>query len=161
MTTTISHGSPGSGAAVPPVRREVLVAAPRDVAFDVFTSQIASWWPFRDHSVYGEGATVAFVDPGPGARIVESKDGEPDSVWGTVTRWEPHDLVAFTWHPGHSPEAPTHVVVTFEEVGNGTLVTLEHTGWENLGERAAMARSSYETGWAFVLGEYADRAGKA
>ena len=99
MTTTISHGSPGSGAAVPPLRREVLVDADRDLAFTVFTDRIGAWWPLGGHSVHGEGGSVTFVDPGVGARIVESKEGAEDSVWGTVTRWEPG-----AWSP--SPGTP-------------------------------------------------------
>jgi uncharacterized protein YndB with AHSA1/START domain len=155
MTTTISHGSPGSGAAVPPLRREVLVEAGRDVAFAVFTEQIGVWWPVGDHSVHGTGATVAFVEPGLGARIVESKAGADDSVWGTVTRWQPPELVAFTWHPGLTPDTASKVTVTFEETGGKTLVTLEHTGWESFGERAAEARANYASGWTVVLGAYA------
>jgi uncharacterized protein YndB with AHSA1/START domain len=155
MTTTISHGSPGSGAAVPPLRREVLVGADRDLAFTVFTDQIGAWWPLGVHSVHGADATVAFVDPGVGARIVESQDGADDSVWGTVTRWSPPELVAFTWHPGMSPDAASQVTVTFEETDGKTLVTLEHTGWESFGDRAAEARENYEGGWTVVLGGYA------
>jgi uncharacterized protein YndB with AHSA1/START domain len=157
MTSTISHGSPGSGAAVPPLRREVLVDAGRDLAFAVFTDRIGAWWPLGDHSVHGEGASVRFVDPGVGARIVESKAGAEDAVWGTVTRWEPPELVAFTWHPGMGPHSASQVSVTFEETDGKTLVTLEHTGWESFGERAAEARANYEGGWAVVLGAYAAR----
>ena len=163
MTTTISHGSPGSGAAVPPLRREVLVDAPRDVAFAVFTERIGGWWPLGDHSVHGENSTVSFAGSGVGARIVESKsdvDGPADesadpSVWGTVTRWEPGELVAFTWHPGMSPDAASRVTVTFIEAAGKTLVTLEHTGWESFGDRAVQARENYQQGWAVVLGAYA------
>jgi uncharacterized protein YndB with AHSA1/START domain len=157
MTTTISHGSPGSGAAVPPLRREVLVEADRTLAFRVFTEQIGAWWPLGEHSVHGSGATVAFVRPGVGGRIVESKDGADDSVWGTVTRWQPDELIAFTWHPGMSPDAASRVTVTFEETEGKTLVTLEHTGWESFGDRAAEARENYQQGWAVALGAYAAR----
>ena len=105
--------------------------------------------------MHGEDATVAFVEPGVGARIVESKDGADDSVWGTVTRWEPGVLIAFTWHPGYGPDAASKVTVTFDETNGKTLVTLEHTGWESFGERAAEARDNYSQGWTVVLGGYA------
>jgi uncharacterized protein YndB with AHSA1/START domain len=161
MTSTISHGSPGSGPAVPPLRREVLVDADRDFAFAVFTERIGAWWPLGDHSVHGEDASVAFVEPGVGARIVESKDGADDSVWGTVTRWEPGVLIAFTWHPGYGPDEASKVTVTFEETDGKTLVVLEHTGWESFGERAAEARDNYSKGWTVVLGGYAARVAAA
>lgn len=157
MSTATSHGSPGSGAAVPPLRREVLVAAGRDLAFAVFTEQIGTWWPLGDHSVHGAGATVAFVDPGVGGRIVESRDGAEDAVWGTVSRWEPGRALAFTWHPGHGHESASRVTVTFEETDGKTLVLLEHSGWEVFGERAAEARAEYDHGWPLVLAAYAVR----
>jgi uncharacterized protein YndB with AHSA1/START domain len=154
MTSTTSHGSPGSGIAVPPLRREVIVDAGPALAFEVFTERIGAWWPLGGHSVYGDGADVRFADPGVGARIVESKQGEPDAVWGTVTRWVPGELVAFSWHPGMPAEAASTVAVTFEEVDGKTLVTLEHTGWESFGDRAAQARENYAGGWSVVLGAY-------
>jgi uncharacterized protein YndB with AHSA1/START domain len=161
MTTTISHGSPGSGAAVPPLRREVLVDADRELAFTVFTDRIGAWWPLGDHSVHGAGGSVTFVDPGVGARIVESKPGADDAVWGTVTRWEPPGLVAFTWHPGTGDAAASRVTVTFEETDGKTLVTLEHAGWEVFGDLAAQAREEYDHGWPVVLGCFVELAATA
>ena len=107
MTTTTSHGSPGSGAAVPPLRREVIVAADRDLAFRVFTERIGAWWPLAGHSV-------------------------------------------------HSHDAASRVLVTFTTVDGGTLVRLEHSGWEAFGDRTPAARANYEQGWPIVLGAYAD-----
>ena len=155
MTTTTSHGSPGSGAAVPPLRREVIVAADRDLAFRVFTERIGAWWPLAEHSVHGADATVGFVDPGVGARIVETIDGAEDATWGTVSRWEPGEALAFTWHPGHGHDAASRVLVTFTTVDGGTLVRLEHSGWEAFGDRALEARATYEQGWPVVLDAYA------
>jgi len=157
MTSTISHSSPGSGAAVPPLRREVLVDAGPDLAFRVFTDRIAAWWPLGEHSVHGAEATVAFVDPGVGSRIVESKTGADDAVWGTVTLWEPGELIAFSWHPGKSADEASRVTVTFEETDGKTLVTLEHGGWEVFGEHAAQAREEYDHGWPVVLGRYVEQ----
>jgi len=46
---------------VPPIRREVLVDAGTETAFDVFTAGIGRWWPVSGHSVHGAGGTVAFT----------------------------------------------------------------------------------------------------
>ena len=138
MSTATSHGSPGSGAAVPPLRREVLVDAGRATWRSRSSpSRSAPGGRLGDFSVHGAGATVAFVDPGVGGRIVESRDGAEDAVWGTVSRWEPGRALAFTWHPGHGHESASRVTVTFEETDGKTLVLLEHSGWEVFGERAA------------------------
>ena len=150
--------------ALPPLRREILVDAAPAVAFAVFTEQIGRWWPLGDHSVYGEEATVAFDRPDVGGRIVESKAGADDAVWGTVTSWESGRSICFTWHPGHSDERASQVTVTFADDGadgGKTLVTLEHAGWEVFGEQAAQARDDYDRGWPVVLGAYAERAGAA
>ena len=155
MTSTISHGSPGSGPAIPPLRREVLVDADRRPRLRGLHRAHRGVVAARRPQRVRRGATVAFVEPGVGARIVESKDGAADSVWGTVTRWEPGVLIAFTWHPGYGPDAASKVTVTFEETDGKTLVTLEHTGWESFGERAAEARDNYSKGWTVVLGAYA------
>jgi hypothetical protein len=38
---------------LPPIRRQVVVPAGPQIAFDVFTAEIGSWWPFERFSVYG------------------------------------------------------------------------------------------------------------
>jgi hypothetical protein len=39
---------------LPPIRRQVVVPADAQLAFDVFTTEIGLWWPVRTgHSVYG------------------------------------------------------------------------------------------------------------
>jgi uncharacterized protein YndB with AHSA1/START domain len=50
-------------------------------------------------------------------------------LWGTVTRWEPPDEVAFTWHPGKAAERASQVEVTFTAADKQTLVSLTHSGW--------------------------------
>lgn len=42
--------------------------------------------------------------PAAGGPIVETLRGGSTCEWGTVTRWEPPDVVCFTWHPGQ-PES--------------------------------------------------------
>jgi uncharacterized protein YndB with AHSA1/START domain len=141
--------------AVPSLRREILVDADPALAFAVFTEQICRWWPLGEHSVYGAEATVGFDRLEVGGRIVESKAGAEDAVWGTVTRWEPVDAIAFTWHPGHGPDRASQVSVTFSDEGGKTRVHLEHSGWEVYGEQAAEARTEYGHGWPVVLDAYA------
>jgi uncharacterized protein YciI len=129
-----------------PLRREVLVPAAPAIAFDVFTQQIGTWWPLAELSVYGEEAAVAFV----GRDIVETAPGEPPTVWGHVTTWERPERLGFTWHPGSDPERASRVTVTFTANGDGTLVRLEHDGWENY-ENPELARTEYGSGWPGVL----------
>jgi len=140
---------------VPPIRREVLVDAGPETAFDVFTAGIGRWWPIAGHSVHGADGTVAFT----GGQLVERSAAGQRCVWGTVTRWEPPAAVAFTWYPGRTPEQSSHVEVTFAATGPQTLVTLIHSGWEVYADPAAM-RAEYDQGWPAVLGQYRDHAGR-
>jgi uncharacterized protein YndB with AHSA1/START domain/uncharacterized protein YciI len=139
----------------PPVRREILVDAGPDAAFEIFTAGLGRWWPLAaGFGVYLDG-TVAFA----GGQIIERSAAGRRVVWGTVTRWEPPDAVAFTWHPGYEPERASHVEVTFTAAGEQTLVSLTHSGWEVFADPAA-SRSGYEQGWPKVLGEYQELANR-
>ena len=136
---------------IPPIRREIVVDADPDTAFEAFTARIGRWWPVGDHSVYGAGSFVEFADD----RIVErSADGQI-AVWGTVTTWSPPAALAFTWHPGQEPGRASHVRVTFTATGAQTKVQLEHSGWEVFNDPAA-ARAEYDQGWPHVLGCFGD-----
>jgi uncharacterized protein YciI/uncharacterized protein YndB with AHSA1/START domain len=140
---------------VPPIRREIVVDADADIAFDVFTAGIGRWWPLAELSVHGAGATVAFVD----GEIVERSAAGDRAVWGSVTRWEPGAIVVFTWHPGQPPEHASEVEVTFTPVDGRTRVTLEHRGWEAFDD-PARARAEYDEGWPMVLGRYQEKAAR-
>ena len=136
-----------------PVRREVIVNASPDRAFDLFTGRIGDWWPLARFSVFGTG-TVAFESD----RLVE-RLGDQESVWGTVTAWAPPGEVGFTWHPGYDEDHATQVRVTFEARGEQTLVTLVHTGWERMTDPDASA-DEYRNGWPGVLAAYAEVVGE-
>ncbi|WP_161988631.1 SRPBCC domain-containing protein [Pedococcus bigeumensis] len=94
--------------------------------------------------MFGAKGSVAFEDG-----VVE-RLGAQHAVWGTVLAWERPTGFAMTWHPGQGAERATEVAVSFESEGDGTLVTLTHTGWERLAEPAA-AREEYNGGWPHVL----------
>ncbi|NYJ07404.1 SRPBCC domain-containing protein [Petropleomorpha daqingensis] len=135
---------------VRPVRRQVVVGAPPERAFALFTERIGEWWPLgAGHSVFGEGGTVAFE----GGELVE-RSGDRVAVWGKVLTWEPPGTLELTWHPGRAAEITTRVRVTFEPDDERTLVTLEHDGWERLAEPQA-ARDDYDEGWPVVLARFA------
>jgi len=134
---------------LPPIHREILVDAPPDVAFALFTSKIGDWWPLDGLSVFGAGATVAFED---GALVERSPDGQA-AEWGQVTSWLPPGEFSMTWHPGRDTLAASQVTVTFRAAGDQTLVVLEHAGWDVFADPAA-ARAEYEHGWPEVLRLY-------
>ena len=134
---------------LPPIHREILVDAPPDAAFALFTSKIGDWWPLAELSVFGAGATVGFED---GALVERSPDGQ-SAEWGQVTSWLPPGEFSMTWHPGRDTLVASQVTVTFRAAGDQTLVVLEHAGWDVFADPAA-ARAEYEHGWPEVLRLY-------
>jgi uncharacterized protein YndB with AHSA1/START domain/uncharacterized protein YciI len=128
-----------------PIRREVVVAAPPDTAFALFTAHLGSWWPLADHSVFGAGGTVAFE----GNELVE-RLGTQRSVWAEVTGFDPPNSLQLSWHAGHDASRATELTVRFEGRDGATLVSLEHRGWHRLAEPEA-ARTEYDQGWPVVL----------
>jgi uncharacterized protein YciI len=142
--------------AVPPIRREILVATDPSTAFSVFTGAIRRWWPLTEFGIFKEGSSVAFEE---GDIVERSAQGER-AVWGTVTSWSPPDGLAFTWHPGRPLDKASMVEVTFEPREHQTLVTLHHSGWEVFDDPAG-ARGEYDHGWPIVLERYREEVAQA
>jgi uncharacterized protein YndB with AHSA1/START domain len=141
-----------------PLVKSVMVPLAPSEAYRLFTDRIAEWWPLAGHSVSEERARTCVFNARVGGRIYEVRDDGVESEWGRVTAADPPHRVAFTWHPGRDPETAQSVEVHFVAEGDGTRVTLEHRGWQRLGERAARDRAGYDTGWGFVLGDRYRRA---
>lgn len=136
--------------ALPPLVKTVVVAAPVERAFDLFTAEIGQWWPLVTHSVGQESAVSVEIECRLGGRIVETVQDGTTYVWGTVTDWSPGSTLTFTWHPGQPETEATLVTVSFQPTGEQTEVRLVHTGWDNRPD-GARARTGYNTGWDSVL----------
>ena len=139
--------------ALTPIRREIIVDANPDRAFEVFTGQIGHWWPVGDLSVFGAESSVAFE----GKNIVERAGDGRSVVWGEVRLWEPGRRLSFTWHPGRDANSASEVTVSFAAEAGRTRVLLEHAGWEVFADPET-ARTEYGNGWPMVLERYQERA---
>lgn len=152
--------TPPAAPSFPPILKTVRVKATPDRAFRRFTEEMASWWPLRSHSVGRSEAIAVSMEPRVGGRIVEQMRDGREAVWGTVTAWDPPRRVSFTWHPGRTPDTAQDVEVRFTPERSGTLVELEHRGFERLGPALGRkARRGYPIGWQYVLGLYAEHSG--
>ena len=138
----MANGSTNGG-----IERTIRIDAAPEVIFEALTTpELVERWLCHE----------AAVEPRLGGRIVETAPDGTEHLWGTVTAWEPPDRLAFTWHPGRTADTRQEVEITFLPDGDGARVSLVHSGWERLGERAADVRRNYEGGWGIVLGRYAD-----
>jgi uncharacterized protein YndB with AHSA1/START domain len=129
------------------ITKVIHVNATPETAFRVFTEEIGDWWPLEHYSVLDGVQTVVFEDD----RIVERAADGSESVWGEILDFEVAGRLRFTWHPGRDAADPTEVEVTFAADGEGTAVTLVHSGWERLSEERRAGRTDYENGWPRVL----------
>jgi len=139
MTTTLA-----------PIVKTLVVPVSRERAFDHFTAGIGRWWPLATHSVHGADARTAVIEPRVGGRLYERTADGREADWGEVRVWQPPARLVFSFMKYAVDRPTTEVEVTFETVGGGTRVTLEHRGWEQLG---AELRGGYDEGWDHVFGE--------
>lgn len=137
---------------VPAIVKTVHVPLSVDKAFALFTDRIGEWWPLDDHSVGGSESTVSFADE---QRLVEVLADGSESQWGEVLIWDPPRRLCLSWHPGSvaSPQQ-TQVSVTFEATRAGTIVRLEHSGWERQSVDVTDVHAGYSSGWTVVLDSY-------
>jgi uncharacterized protein YndB with AHSA1/START domain len=137
-----------------PVTKAVTVNRPLAEAFRIFTEGIATWWPLETHSIYGSDATTVVLEGRVGGRLYEVSEQGKESVWGTVTVWEPPNRLVCEWRLPPGSLVATDLEIRFLPEGEGTRVELEHRGWERHADRAAELRGRYVPGWDVVLGRY-------
>ena len=141
---------------VEPIRRSVTVEADPELAFEVFTARLDSWWPLEAYSRgidEADGATVERVEfqPFVGGRILEHLSNGDVLPWAEVIGWDPPHGFVLAWKPNANANPPTEFEVRFVADGEGTRVELEHRGWERLGPIALDARQGYGEGWIKTL----------
>lgn len=136
-----------------PIHRTVTVACDPPTAFRVFTREIATWWPTEQHSLHpGEVAEVVWEEH-EGGKVYEVSTAGERGEWATVLTWQPPARFVIAWHV--NPErAGTEMDVRFSAVAGGTLVELEHRGFDRVIDGAEM-REGYAQGWELVLGRFA------
>jgi len=128
-----------------PVRSSIVVDAPIDRAFTVFTEDMASWWPPDHHILQAELASMEF-EPRVGGSIVDRGVGGSECRWARVLAYEPSQRVVFSWDVSlqwqveTDPDRTSEVEVRFTSEAPGrTRVDLEHReihrhgdGWEQM-----------------------------
>lgn len=138
-----------------PIVKSVVLPISRDRAFDLFTDQIADWWPLATHSLLSAAGKIPVrvqFEPFEGGRLFETSDTGETIAWGEVTAWDKGKHLGFSWHVGSTPDRATQVDVAFEPADQGgTRITLTHSNWEVLGDQAPELHGNYTQGWDGVL----------
>jgi uncharacterized protein YndB with AHSA1/START domain len=147
------------------VRVSVVVAAPPEEAFKVFTEDMASWWA-PDHHLMQAPLASMVLEPKVGGSVYDVGTDGSECHWGTVLAYDPPERVAFSWNISlqwqleTDPSRVSEVEVRFVPEGeDATRVELEHRhldrhgeGWE--GMREAVGSSG---GWIVGLERLARR----
>jgi uncharacterized protein YndB with AHSA1/START domain len=151
-------------AAVAPVRSTVVVEAPIERAFQVFTEQIDAWWP-RDKKIGAADLQEAVLEAREGGRWYERDADGSECEWGRVLRCEPPRRLVLAWQIDgrwqYDPELVTEVDVRFiAESATRTRVELEHRDLERFGDHADGVRAAFTSpgGWPGLLDAYAQLA---
>jgi uncharacterized protein YndB with AHSA1/START domain len=145
------------------VRHEIVVEAPVERAFRVFTERLDEIKP-RDHNLLASDIEATVVEPRAGGRIYDRGADGSECEWATVRAYEPPTRVVFSWDISPrwqietDPDNSSEVEVVFvAETPQRTRVELEHRhldrhgpGWEAVRDGVA-----HDQGWPLYLDRYA------
>jgi uncharacterized protein YndB with AHSA1/START domain len=149
---------------VPPVVKAVTVRAAPARAFELFTRDLARWWPLPQFHTAPDPVDCA-IEPRVGGRVFERAADGKETSWGAVLAYDPPHRLAFSWLIGGlSVDQAQLIDIRFTPEATGTRVELIHSGWEKLGDATAAAalRERYDRGWATIVERcYADYANTA
>ena len=148
------------------VRATTVVDASAERAFEVFTSEIGTWWHPEHHILQAELAEMVF-EPRVGGHIIDRGVDGSECRWARVLVYEPPSRVVITWDINlewtleHDPARTSEIEIRFvEEEPGRTRVLLEHRhlerhggGWEQM--RDAVGSPN---GWDAGLGRFAAQA---
>jgi uncharacterized protein YndB with AHSA1/START domain len=145
------------------VRREIVVHAPIERAFEVFTARFGDFKP-PEHNLLRAPLKETVFEPRVGGRIIDRAVDGSECPWARVLAYEPPDRVVFSWDIGPTwqlqtdPGNASEVEVRFTaESAERTRVELEHRnldrhgpGWESVRDGVA-----HDEGWPLYLARYA------
>lgn len=138
-----------------PITKTIEVPCTQEQAFTTFVNEVSHWWPLDKNSVSamnGEIAKQVTIEAKTGGKVFEIGHDDTEHHWGSVTEYQPHELITIDWHIGLPPENASEVSVRFTAVGDSqTKVELTHSRWEAFGDKADAMRSGYDQGWVGVF----------
>jgi uncharacterized protein YndB with AHSA1/START domain len=146
-----------------PVRKQIVVEAPIERAFRVFTEEFGSFKP-PEHNLLGVEIAETVFEPRVGGHLYDRGADGSECRWARVLAYEPPDRVVISWDIGPDwqvetdPDRTSEVEVRFvAEAPGRTRVELEHRdlerhgkGWEGIRDGVAGPG-----GWPLYLQRYA------
>ena len=145
------------------VHLEIVVAAPLERAFAVFTERFGDIKP-PEHNLLTAPIAETVLEPRVGGHIVDRAVDGSECRWARILAYDPPNRIVFSWDISPRWQLETDADLTSEVevrfVADGperTLVELEHrnldrhgTGWESVSEGV-----EGDQGWPLYLARYA------
>jgi uncharacterized protein YndB with AHSA1/START domain len=146
------------------VHRHVVVDAPVQRAFDVFTDRFGDFKP-REHNLLAAPIVETVFEPRVGGHIYDRAEDGSECRWARVLAFDPPHRVVFSWDIGPQwqvetdPDLTSEVEVRFVAEGETrTRVELEHRhidrhgpGWQSVADGVGN-----DQGWPLYLSRYAE-----
>jgi uncharacterized protein YndB with AHSA1/START domain len=145
------------------VRKEIVVEAPIERAFSVFTDRFGDFKP-PEHNLLGAPIAETVLEPRVGGHIYDRAEDGSECRWARILAYQPPTRVVFSWDIGPTwqletdPANASEVEVRFVPEGaDRTRVLLEHRHIDRHGPGWDAVRQGVEGdgGWPLYLTRYA------
>jgi uncharacterized protein YndB with AHSA1/START domain len=150
------------------VQHSIVVEAPIEIAFSVFTEGFDSFKP-REHNMLDVEIAESVFEPRVGGHVYDRGVDGSECRWARVLAFEPPDRVVFSWDISPMWQIETDLDRTSEvevrfiaETADRTRVELEHRnldrhgdGWEGMREGVGG-----DQGWPLYLRGFAEQVGR-
>jgi uncharacterized protein YndB with AHSA1/START domain len=150
-------------AAAPVVLRQIVVEAPIERAFTVFTERFGDFKP-PEHNLLAAAIVETTFEPRVGGHIYDRAADGSECRWARVLAYEPPHRVVFSWDISprwqleSDPDSASEVEVRFvAETPQRTRVELEHRNIDRHGPDWPAVRDGVAggEGWQLYLDRYA------
>jgi len=146
------------------IRHEVVVNAPIERAFSVFTEGFGTFKP-PEHNLLGVDIAETVFEPRAGGRVFDRGVDGSECQWARVLAFEPPNHVVISWDISPQWQIETDLQKTSEvevrftaEAADRTRVELEHRNLDRHGEGWEAVREGVDSegGWPLYLRRFAD-----
>ena len=149
------------------VRKSIVVEAPIERAFSVFTEGIGELVRPREHNILDEELAETVFEPRVGGNVYDRGVNGGECRWARVLAYEPPDRFVISWDITPEWQLETDLAKTSEvevrfiaEAPDRTRVELEHRNLDRHGDGWEPMRDSIGSGrgWSMLLERFADAA---
>ena len=146
------------------IHSSIVVEAPIEQAFSVFTEDFGSFKP-REHNMLGVDIAETIFEPHVGGHLYDRGVDGSECRWARVLAYEPPTRVAFSWDISPHWQIETDLGKTSEvevrfisETAERTRVELEHRNLDRHGAGWESLRDGVDSGdgWPLYLERYAE-----